>query len=178
MSCHLLFSFTCQLAGQVNSADDSLTRSPEMMKRSTMLLLSLKIRLRLGRWTEVSNGESCIKRLLCIFMYCPCPSFSSFQKFQKDTLQTRLTSLTALEAFTALSTFCFRSSASFAVGREDTQGGTGSAAATGDVLTISLREPVVQDDLVCRRIIVFEGEIVSGIGGGMVGRRYLGVPRA
>jgi hypothetical protein len=39
-------------------------------------------------------------------------------------------------------------------------------------------DPVVQDDLVWRRMIVCDAEMINGIGGGMVGRRYLGVPRA
>jgi hypothetical protein len=39
-------------------------------------------------------------------------------------------------------------------------------------------DPVVQDDLVWRRMIVCDAEMINGIGGGMAGRRNLGVPRA
>ena len=40
------------------------------------------------------------------------------------------------------------------------------------------RDSVVQYDLVWRRIIVWDAETINGIEGGMVGRRYFGVPRA
>ena len=43
---------------------------------------------------------------------------------------------------------------------------------------ITLRDPVAHDDFVCRRMIVCDAETINGIGGGIVGRRYLGVPRA
>ena len=37
---------------------------------------------------------------------------------------------------------------------------------------------MVPDDFAWRRIIVCDGETINGIGGGIVGSRYLGVPRA
>jgi hypothetical protein len=43
---------------------------------------------------------------------------------------------------------------------------------------MTFRDPVAQDDFVWRRIIVWDAETIKGIGGGIVGRRYLGVPRA
>jgi hypothetical protein len=45
-------------------------------------------------------------------------------------------------------------------------------------LTIVFRQLVVQVDFVWRRMIVRDAETIKGIGGGIVGSRYLGVPRA
>jgi hypothetical protein len=43
---------------------------------------------------------------------------------------------------------------------------------------MTLRDPVAHDDFVWRRMIVCDAETINGRGGGIVGRRYLGVPRA
>jgi len=85
----------------------------------------------------------------------------------------RFTNLTAFGALICLSTPFLSLSASFAMGLDDTQGGAGGEE---DSKTLHW-QLVVRDDFAWRRIIVWDGETINGIGGGIVGSRYRGVPR-
>jgi hypothetical protein len=120
-----------------------------------------------------------MRRLLCISNASPRPCiFQSYPiHLTHDIRRERGTSLTAFGALITLSTLFLISCASFFISLDETQGG-GLEGAVPTTLGMTLRDPEAQDDFVCRRMIVCDAEMINGIGGGMVGRRYLGVPRA
>jgi hypothetical protein len=110
-------------------------------------------------------------------MLPPIPSHFPFISHTSDTWLLRGTSLTAFGALITLSTPFLRSCASFFISLDDTQGG-GLGRDVPATSGMTLRDPEAQDNFVWRRMIVCDAEMINGIGGGMLGRRYLGVPRA